>query len=370
LLLADINSSHTIKWATSLVEKGVDITIFSLSAALESNYHTYKHIKIVTLGQTVTRNEGSMLKLKYLQGLLLIRETINNFKPDIVHAHYASSYGLLGALIGFHPLVTSVWGSDVFSFPKKSIFHKWVIAYNLKRADCVLSTSHIMANETRKYTNKFIKVTPFGIKLDVFKVKAVDSLFRSGDIVIGTVKTLEHQYGIEYLIRSFHALRNKHPKLPLKLLVVGGGSIESNLKTLSSHLDMDDCTVFTGPVPYDKVPKYHNMMTITVFPSNNESFGVAVLEASACEKAVVVSNIGGLPEVVEDGVTGIVVPNKDVLATATAIERLVLDKELRLKMGKAGRERVKRLYDWNANVLQMIDIYNELVPNIGLKEPN
>ena len=75
---------------------------------------------------------------------------------------------------------------------------------------------------------------------------------------------------------------------------------------------------------------------------------------------MVVSNIGGLPEVVEDGVTGIVVPPRNPEKTAEAIEKLVLNKELREKMGKAGRERVERLYNWNDNVKQMVEIYHNL----------
>lgn len=361
LLLMDASSPHSIKWATSLARQGFDLVIFSLGDVSVKSYESFKNIRLVTLGQKVTRNEGAWSKLKYLHGLSFLREVINDFKPDIVHAHYATSYGLLGALSGFHPLVTSVWGSDVFSFPNKSLLHKWMLKYNLKKAEKILSTSHVMAEETRKYTSKNIEVTPFGIDLAVFKPELVASPFAPGDIVIGTVKALEEQYGIEYLIRAFHQVRSSYPQLPLKLLIVGGGSLESYLKALASDLGRDDCVVFTGLIPYNEVYRYHNMLSISVSVSNSESFGVAIIEASACEKPVVVSNVGGLPEVVEDGVTGIVVPPRDVAATAAAIERLILDKGLRLKMGRAGRERVKRLYDWNANVFQMIDIYKRLI---------
>jgi len=84
--------------------------------------------------------------------------------------------------------------------------------------------------------------------------------------------------------------------------------------------------IFTGKVPYNEVPKYQNMLTISVSVSDSESFGVAILEASACEKPVVVSNVGGLTEVVEDGVTGIIVPPRNPEKTAEAIEKLLLDK--------------------------------------------
>jgi len=152
----------------------------------------------------------------------------------------------------------------------------------------------------------------------------------------------------------------------LKLLLVGGGPQEAALKHLVGDLGLHHDTKFTGRVEHGLIPDYQNMLSISVSVSNSESFGVAVLEASACEKPVVVSSVGGLPEVVEDGVTGIVVPPRDPVRTAAAIERLIVDQPLRLTMGKAGRERVKRLYEWEQCVDRMMNVYRSLIrPNRG-----
>ena len=365
LLLSNPASSHTMKWARSLSLSGQEIVIFGLNSCESATYANFPNIKVISidLGTNITfSGEGNKRKLIYLKALPLLRRTIKEFSPDIVHAHYATSYGLLGALSGFRPYILSVWGSDVFTFPNLSFLHRWLVRFNLSRADKVLSTSRVMALETSKYTPKAIEVTPFGIDLSVFKPETVVSFFAPEDIVVGTVKTLEEKYGVEYLIRAFPHVRCRHPELPLKLLIVGGGSLEQDLRSLIEELNLDDCTRLTGRVPFDDIPKYHNMLSVNVSVSNSESFGVAILESSACEKPVVVSNIGGLPEVIEDNVTGIMVSARDVATTANAIERLVLDAELRSTMGRAGRERVRRLYDWDANVSQMIDIYKGLLP--------
>lgn len=139
-----------------------------------------------------------------------MKKVITEFKPDILHAHYASSYGLLGALSGFHPYIISVCGSDVFDFPNTSFLHKIVLKYNLSVADKILSTSNVMAIETSKYTNKEIIVTPFGIDLDKFKPLSVKTIFNKENIVIGTITILEEKYGIEYLIRAFAIVKNKY----------------------------------------------------------------------------------------------------------------------------------------------------------------
>ena len=361
LLLADPNSVHIIKWATSLAKNNIDILIFGLGDLVVNDYEDVKNIQVKTLNQAITRNEGSFSKLNYLKALPTIKKIIKEFKPNILHAHYATSYGLLGALSGFSPFILSVWGSDIFTFPHKSFLHKMVLKYNLKKADKILSTSHIMAKEIKLYTDKEIEVTPFGIDMEQFKPMKVDSLFRDDDIVVGTIKTLEDEYGIEYLIRAFKILSDKYIELPLKLLIVGGGSLENQLKDLVRELNIENKTIFTGKIPFLDVPKYHNMLSVSVSISNSESFGVAIIEASSCAKPVVVANVGGLPEVVEDGISGFVVEPRNSQETANAIEKLILDEELRVEIGNNGRDRVERLYNWTDNVRQMVNIYEDVL---------
>jgi len=310
---------------------------------------------------TGTNAEPFSTKTSFIKAKAKIKAIINSFKPDMIHAHYASSYGLLGALSGFYPLIISAWGSDVFSFPAKSPLHNYILRYNFKRADVILSTSHALALETKKYTAKSIGVTPFGIDTNTFRPMEVKNIFSEGTIVIGTVKQLEVEYGISDLLRAFALVKKRNEGVSLKLLIVGSGSLLNELKILAKELKIENDTVFTGFIPPAEVPAYHNMIDISVFPSLQESFGVSVLEASACEKPVIVSNVGGLPEVVEDGVTGIIVPPADPDKLADAIEKLVRDEELRKTMGKKGREGVERLYNWQNNVKQMIAVYEQAV---------
>lgn len=364
LLLADVNSSHIIKWAVGLTKKNIEIGIFSFQKCSIASYKEYPSIQIFEGRLTSKISHKSFIqKMDCIMMISYLKKVIREFQPDILHAHYASSYGLIGALSAFHPYIISVWGSDVYDFPRISFLHRWILEYNLFKADCILSTSHAMAIETARYTNKQIKITPFGIDLKAFFKNRGGTLFSSEDIVIGTVKTLEEKYGVEYLIRAFAAVYIRHQDMPLKLLLVGGGSLEQKLKQLVCELGISANTIFTGKVPYVEVPKYHNMLSVSVSVSvsNSESFGVAVIEAGACGVPVVVSDAGGLPEVVEDGVTGIVVPIRNIKKTAEAIEKLVLDKNLREEMGAAGRMRVENLYRWDNNLQQMIMIYKEII---------
>lgn len=359
-LLSDGKNPHTIKWVRSLAGQGVDVFVFSLAAFDKGLYSAFSNVACYSADRELAGN-----KLSYLTTLKALKMKIKEFRPTVVHAHYASSYGLLGALSGFKPFFISVWGTDVFEFPRKSFVHRMVLKFNLSRASRIFSTSHTMAREIRKYTARKIKVIPFGVNLSAFSPKLSSlGFFNEGDLVVGIVKTLEPKYGVEVLVRAFSVVKNKTSNPKLKLLIVGHGAQEMELKQLVDKLGIASVTHFAGWVSVEKIPDYHNAIDISVFPSIcDESFGVAVVEASACEKPVIVSRRGGMPEVVAEDVTGLIVPSGDVNALADAIEKLVADPGLRRRLGKQGRARVVELYDWKENLSAMLESYKQVETN-------
>jgi L-malate glycosyltransferase len=362
LFLADVNSAHTRKWAELLTEKGFSVGIFSLNPVHSKWFESFPNITIFQAEfGSKTENDSDISKIKYLRHWNKLQRIILEFNPDILHAHYATSYGLLGAMSKFHPFVLSVWGSDVFEFPQKSFLHKALLKFNLKAADAVLSTSNIMAKETSRYTSHPITVTPFGIDLDKFKKQQVKSIFNENDIVIGTIKSLEHIYGIDILIRAFKKVLELNRNFSLKLLIVGGGSKTNDYEDLVNELGIKENVVFAGKVEYEEIIAYHNMIDIFVNVSRNESFGVSVLEASACETPVIASRVGGLVEVVEDNITGILVESENVSEVVKAISKLIINDELRKMMGVNGRIMVQNKFDLSKNVNELIKIYNALL---------
>ena len=362
MILGDDQSPHTIKWVNSLSDEINTICLVSFHKVDKSLYH--ENVKIVTID--VIRDNMSnidFVKFGYLRLVKIVKQELKNFKPDILHAYYASSYGLIGALSGFNPFVISVWGSDVFEFPKKSFIHKSILKYNLRKADYIQSTSMVMAEEIAQYTDKNIIVVPFGIDLDKYKpipeIKA-----ESGDtIVIGTVKWLQAVYGINYLIDAFYLLTKKYNNI--KLLIVGGGPRLKEYQTLVRKYNIVDLVEFTGSVPIEDTVKYHNQIDIFAVLSLRESFGVSALEAAACCVPTVVSNVGGLPEVVQDKKTGFIVEPRNPQSAADAISKLIEDVSLREEMSVNARKFVKRKYDWSKNVQDQIGIYESII----LKNP-
>jgi glycosyltransferase involved in cell wall biosynthesis len=182
-------------------------------------------------------------------------------------------------------------------------------------------------------------------------------------LVIGTVKTLTPKYGIDVLIRAFARLTASGLRPDAHLLIVGDGPERPALEALAVASGVAPRVQFIGAVGHAQVPQWLQRMDIYVAASrdDSESFGVAVLEASACAVPVVVSDAGGLPEVVQHQVSGLVVPRDDSVALADALATLVASPELRQRMGVAGRQRVIDHYDWPRCVDTMLDSYEALL---------
>ena len=308
----------------------------------------------------------------YFSIALAVRKLLDRIKPDIVNAHYASGYGTTVRLAGFHPYVLSVWGSDIYDFPHKSPLHKWLVKKNLCAADQLASTSHCMAEEAHTLVPdlKYIAITPFGVDMQAYKgIEVVDATQKSR-VVIGTVKTMLPKYGIDTLIEGYAQLlcrlrSSGVVRFEMELRLVGGGDQTPELKALADRLGIGEQVNFVGRVPHTQVPQELAKLDIYVALSrlDSESFGVAIIEAGAAGRPVVVSDAGGLPEVTLDGETGFVVPRENPEAAARALESLILDSDLRHRLGSAGRQHVEETYSWDACIQSMLGVYETTIEN-------
>lgn len=358
LLLADTYSEHTEKWALGLAGSGIKVGLFSFNKA-SYEWYVHKNITVFFEPEKKINAESALTKLAYLKYVTILKKIIKHFKPDVLHAHYATSYGLVGALSDFHPFVISSWGSDVMKFPNKNFVARSILKYNFKKADVLCATSKTIEDCIHEVIKKPVSVIPFGIDLNEFTPKKVESLFAEGDFVLGSIKPLESLYNIDVLIKAFARLHPAHSNL--RLLLIGEGTEQDHLKTLCKDLGVAESVTFTGRVPFSEISRYYNMLDVLVNISEYESFGVSVIEAMACGKPVIVSNVGGLKEVVKDDSVGIKVNAGDVAGTADAIQKLISDKEFYKTIAVNARQHVTEKYNWQDNLKQMIGIYQGLI---------
>ncbi len=359
LLLADINSPHTQKWAIGLANANLQIGLFSLHPPNNNWWQKHPNLHFL-FAPPISSNPTILKKIQYLSFLRPLKQTIQHFQPHILHAHYATSYGLLGALSNFHPFILSIWGSDIYDFPKRFFLNHHILSYNLKKADAICSTSHSMANKAKQYTNKHIHVIPFGVDINFFSPHYKRKIFSENEIIIGTIKSLSPQYGIDTLLYTFQQiLYQQNNNYNFKLLIVGDGSEKEKYMQLSKKLKINDKTIFYGKIDNNLVPQLLAEIDIFVALSNEESFGVAVIEAMGCGKPVVVSDAPGLKEIVLNNTTGFIVPKKNPTAASKAILKIIQSPSFFQTMKENARKHVTQHYNFQNNLQQLIQLYQQ-----------
>ena len=361
LYLGDAGSPHLARWVKLMYERGFGVAVFSFrhpspDIANLSGVHFEVYEELATISSASMRG-----KLGYLKSYPALRRLVRKFHPDLVHAHYASSYGLLASMLSFHPFVLSVWGSDVFAFGE-SFLGRMILRYNFSKADRILSTSEVMKKRVMQFCRKEIEVTPFGVDLDVFfPGKADCPFFNDAELVFGMIKTMDHIYGVDIVLHAFKQVLAKFPKRRIKLLLVGGGDTDKGFLNLSDRLGISAHVHFTGKVEQSDVPEYHRMIDVFLNPSRAESFGVAVLEAMASGRAVIVTNTGGLAEIVTNEVNGLHCDVGNSESLAERMIQLLENAELRADLATRAREHVMRKFNKSVTDDLVIQVYNELL---------
>lgn len=349
LLLSAANSVHTLRWANAFAAAGHETHLVTQHEQLRG----YR-------GVAGIHQLPHMSGAGYLLNGYRLRRLVRELKPDVVNAHYATGYGTLARAVRAVPVVLNVWGSDVYDFPEKDALHRWWLRRNLRAAVRLVSTSEVMADRVRHWVPELPRptVVPFGV--DTVQFSPLAGADNAHDhVVIGTVKTLAKNYGIDTFIEAFALLRTRPGMQDVRVRIAGSGPDLAELLTMVDERGLSGLVDFVGAVPHELVPSVLNKLDVYCALSREESFGVAVIEASACGLPVVVSDAGGLPEIVKDGVTGAVVPREDPSAAAEAIARLVASPELRQQWGRAGRALVRDRYEWSHCVDRMLDVLED-----------
>lgn len=350
-LLAGAHSVHTVRWANGLAATGAEVHLISahrLAGALDDTVMFHPLPVRAPWG--------------YLAAAWSLRGVLRRIGPDILNAHYATGYGLLARLSRFRPLLLSMWGSDVYDFPQKSFFHRRFLAMNLKHANALASTSRCMARQSAEtWAHAHVFITPFGIDEERFTPMRRHADARC--LVLGTVKALKNKYGVDTLIEAFALAQAQLAPQSVRLEITGTGPEEGALKALAARLGVADSVIFHGAVEHERVPLMLDRLDVFAALSrlDSESFGVAILEAAAAGKPVVVSDADGPAEVTIDGSTGFVVRRNDPMAAATAIVQLARSPELMREMGEAGRRHVLTHYTWTRSVALMCEAYRKTI---------
>jgi len=243
---------------------------------------------------------------------------------DLVHAHWLPSAAV--ALLTRRPVVAQVWGTDV-ELARRA---PWIARAVLRRAAEVVAPSTVLAEQARELGAQSVAVIPSGVDVpdDVGDEDEPPFVLYAG--------RLSPEKGVLELVEAANGI---------PLVVVGDGPLRDRVPGAR------------GFVPHDELLRLYARAAVVAVPSHREGFGVVCAEAMAHARPVVASAVGGLLDLVADGETGLHVPAGDVPALRGALERLLADRELRRRLGEAGRERVRERFSWAAVTDATIDVY-------------
>ena len=270
---------------------------------------------------------------------------VKKYKMDIIHAHSVIPTGLIvvfvAKIMGCPSFITA-HGMDINNFDTKSIYGH-LISFSLNHCDKVISVSGDLA-ETMKslgITEDKIVILRNAVDTERFKpFKNMELRYKyaigENEILILFVGYLDTFKGIFELIAAFYEMNKKNKNV--KLMMVGTGPKKDELKKKVLKLNLENFLIFTGKVSPVEMHKYYQAADIFVLPSYTEGLPISVLEAMACGLPIVTTNVGGIPEVIEDGLNGFIINSKDETELREKLKILIKNKGLREKFGNKSIE--------------------------------
>lgn len=290
-----------------------------------------------------------------------IRRELRGFRPTLVHAHWWIPGGLLAARASSVPLVVTCHGSDIRLLDGAAIWRR-LARRVLTRAARVTTVSRFLAGNLETAFPELaprIVVTPMPVDAEHFATgrrvprEHPPRLLYAGNLL--------ESKGVDDLLDAFATLRGRG--IPCRLKILGEGSHASALRLHAARLGLDADVEWSAFLPQTLMPAEYGASTITVLPTRgrHEGLGLTLVEALFAGSAVVGTRVGGIPEVVDDGVTGLLVPPQDPPALASALESLLADSVLRARLVEAGQEHVAATYGARAASQRMLDLYDDVL---------
>ena len=366
LYIADSTSVHTKRWVSFFRDVGYDISIITLGKKREiipgirhlANFDQFYY--------------GSPL---FLQVLFRARRIIQKEKPDIVHGHFVHQYGWLAALIGFHPLAITAWGTDILNLPDASRLKlgKYLTQYTLKKADLLTGTSEHLKREMIRLGARADNVHTifWGVDIDRFQFDLDATALRTelgiapDRIVILSNRNQSELYNNDIVIEAMCQVLKSFPRAIL-ILQNTGGTLEPQLKSLAKKTGIADSILFLPQYSHEQLPALYALADIYVSVPSWDAGPVSLKEAMACGAVPVISDLPGPREWVADEVNGRIVPVRNSQMLTDAIIELLLDKD---KLERYSTYNWRLIRDKAAHIDQMRkmeSLYMKVISNKGI----
>jgi len=305
--------------------------------------------------------------------------------PDLLHAHSPALNGIATLRVGSRLGIPFLYEMRA-SWEDAAVDHgtttegslryrlsRWLETYVLKRADAITAISEGLRKDilSRGIPVESVTLIPNAIDASMLVARTekdqglLQDLELAGKTVLGFIGSFYAYEGLSILLDAFPAILAQHPGA--RILLVGGGPQDENLREQVGRLGLQDKVRFTGRVPHERVRDYYSLVDIAVFPRFSMRLTEMVtplkpLEAMAQRCMVLASDVGGHRELIRNGVTGVLFPSGDAAALAGAANRLLADRTIWAAMLDAGIEFILRERTWEASAANYRPIVERLVP--------
>lgn len=316
------------------------------------------------------KEEGSKVQVFPCRGrfdkrtITAIRDFIDHNKPTILHSHnYKSNfYAWRAASDRKIPWLITNHGKRLGVMLS---FYNRLNIFFMKKADKIVAVSQSLADEMIRQgiSSAKIDVIDNGINLDRIANKRMGIEARKGfglngtHKIFGTVASLTLEKGHVYLLEAARHVIDKYPEC--RFVIVGDGPQRQSLEETTAHLGLNGKVTFTGS--RSDIPEILSLLDVFVLPSLKEGLPMALLEAMAAKVPVIATNVGAVPKLIEDGVSGILIPPKDSQAISNAIMEVLSDEQRALNMAQKGFERVRDNYSSATMAQKYLALYNDLL---------
>lgn len=369
------------KWigelAIRLKKKGVKISVLA-PAYKGSPSHNYFGIPVHRFRyapaflEVLTHEEGAIMKIRenplfiilsvfyLICGSIATIKHILNYSYDVVNVHWPFPNGIFGIIakrIKGIRLILTFHGAE-FTLAKHMPLGKTAIWYILKSSDKIIANSLHTKRKIQEIKNLPVRIIPFGSAIRLRKT--VKNNENRGYKKILFVGRLIERKGVTFLISSMPDILSS---VDVRLDVVGDGPLHASLKKQISDLNLQDKILLHGKVDNDKLMQFYQECDVFVLPSivdkwgDTEGLGVVLLEAMNFKKPIVASRVGGIVDIIKDGETGLLVPEKDPQALALAIKKIFKDRNLSLRLGESGYNYAVNNFSWEKIIENTLKTY-------------
>ncbi|MEN6293488.1 MAG: glycosyltransferase, partial [Methanobacterium sp.] len=281
---------------------------------------------------------------------------------DILHAHSAIPTGLIGVIVAKilkKPIFITVHGMDVNNFMKNLPF-RMLIQFSLNNSAQIITVSKDLAENIKSLHINHEKITILrnSVNIQQFKpIKNKNIRYKHGigkeDILVLFVGYLDVFKGIFELVDSFNEIKQEN----IKLMIVGTGPKKYELKDRVHKLGLEKTVIFTGNLKPEEMHNYYQAADIFTLPSYTEGLPISILEAMSCGTPVIATNVGGIPEIIDDNINGFIIPPKNKKILKDKLNILIKDAKLREYFAKNSIIKIKREFNIDQKIDKLTALY-------------